>query len=189
MNKGYEKLKEGLKDFEETSEIRFVIEDYNDIFSNFDPRPLPKRGLSENFLVEAKRASISKEAEKVDCIFLVPRKVRDFKGEVKIIERLQKYFKKHFNLLKNEKNKTIKKGTLFIASGIIVMLLATFLLFNFKQESFLTSFFVILLEPAGWFLFWEGLDLVIFDAKGTDVNLKFHKKMAHANIKFISNLD
>lgn len=170
MNKGYEKLKEGLKDFEETSEIRFVIEDYNDIFSNFDPRPLPKRGLSENFLAEAKRASIVKEAEKVDCIFLVPRKVRDFKGEVKIIERLQKYFKKHFNLLKNEKNKTIKKGTLFIASGIIVMLLATFLLFNFKQESFLTSFFVsiffIFLASLLRILIFPLLKIISFFPKG-----------------------
>ena len=81
----------------------------------------------------------------------------------------------------------MKKGTIFTVSGIIIMLIATVLLFKFKQEDFLTSFLLILLEPGGWFLFWEGLDLIIFGSKEKSPNLKFYKRMSVANIKFVSS--
>lgn len=189
MNKASEEFKERLKEIEENSEVRFVINDYNEIFSKFDPRPLLQRGLSEDFLAEAKRASIVKESKKIDCIFLVPRKVRDFKEETKIIDRLQKYFKKHFDIIRKEKKKIIRRGLALTIAGVILMIIATFLFFKFKNESFISSFFTILLEPASWFLFWEGLDLVLFEAKKTNKNLEFHKKMADSNMKFISKLD
>jgi len=171
---------------EETSEVRVAIHTYDDIFSNFDPRPIAQRGFSEDFLFEAKRAAIVKEDKKIDFIFMMPRKNRDLKEETKIERRLREYFRKHLNIINGEKKKIIKRGFSFTAFGVIIMLLATFLLFKFKEESFLTSFLVILLEPAGWFLFWEGLDLVIFESKRANPNLEFHKKMANASIKFMS---
>ena len=48
------------------------------------------------------------------------------------------------------------------------------------------SFLVVFLEPAGWFLFWEGSDLVIFDSKKKKPDLEFYEKMTRANIGFLS---
>jgi hypothetical protein len=182
-------MEEGIAEItnsEETSEIRFAIRTYDDIFSDFDPREISKRGLSEDFISEAKRASAVKEAKKIDFIFLVPKKVRDLKEEKKIEDRLKKYFKKHSDLLQMEKNKTIKHGIYFIILGIILMFIATFLIFKFKNENLITSFLVILFEPAGWFLFWEGLHEVLFDSRKVNPNIEFHKKMANTSIKFVS---
>ncbi len=171
---------------EETSEVRFAINTYNDIFSDFDPRPLAQRGLSEDFLSEAKRAAIVKEAEKIDFIFMIPKKERNLREEGRIESRLREYFRKHLGILQKEKNKVLKQGIIFTIIGIIMMLFATFLFFKFKNATFIASFFTLLLEPASWFLFWEGLDLVIFESRKANSNLQFHEKMAKARIRFSS---
>ena len=169
----------------ENSEVRFAINKYEDIFSNFDPRPVPLKGFSDDFLSEAKRACLVKE-KKIDFIFMIPKEERNLKEEVRIEDRLKKYFGKHLNILEKEKKKTIKTGLSFTIMGVVLMFIATYLFFRFKNESLITSFFTILLEPAGWFLFWEGLDLTIFKSKNIGPDLDFHKKMAGATIKFVS---
>lgn len=174
------------KIIEETAEIRFTLDDYNDIFSDFDPRPMSERGLSEDFLSEAKRACMDKYSEKINFVILVPDKIRKPKDEEIIKERLKKHFKKHHSLLKKKKNSVLKKGIGFWVTGVIIMVIATILLFEFKEKNIITSFFTILLEPAGWFLFWEGMHLVIFETKKTNPTLKFNEKMANASINFTS---
>ena len=171
---------------EETSEIRFVIEEYNDIFSDFDPRQLSQRSLSEDFLSEAKRASIDKNGNKINFVILTPQKERKLKDEIIIKERLKKHFKKHFSILEKERKKIVKIGAAFTISGIILMVTATFLFFRFRNESLIASFLTILLEPASWFLFWEGLSQIIFESKKIDPNLNFYKKMSESDIKFHS---
>ena len=37
-------------------EISFWLDSYDDLFSDFDPRPYAQKGFSEDFLDEAKRA-------------------------------------------------------------------------------------------------------------------------------------
>ena len=171
---------------EDTAEIRFVLDDYEDIFSDFDPRQLSERGLSEDFLSEAKRACLDKYSKKINLTFLVPEKVRKPKDEEIIKERLKKHFKKHHAIFKKKKEGIMKKGVGFAFTGAVLMIIATFLLFNFKEENILASFLTVLLEPASWFLFWEGMNLVIFDSKKTNNNLQFNEMMANATIKFVS---
>ena len=171
---------------EDHSEIRFSIQDYDDIFSDFDPRPVSQRGLSEDFLSEAKKASIVKGRDKVDFIFLVPRSKRDLKKESRIRDRLNKYFKRHLELLGVEKSKLVRQGVFFTVFGTILMLIATFLFFKFQSRNLIASFFTVFLEPASWFLFWEGLGMLVFEVKKVNPNIHFHKKMAKANIQFVS---
>lgn len=177
--------KEEEEDSWESSEVRFAIGKYEDIFSNFDPRPLPQRGFSDDFLSEAKRACLVKE-ENMDFIFMMPKEERNLKEEARIEDRLKKYFRKHLHILEKKKKKTLKTGFSFTIIGITIMFAATYLLFTFKDANFAASFFTILLEPAGWFLFWEGLNLVVFESKKSNEDLDFHRKMANASIKFIS---
>src|SRR3990172_7561348 len=169
----------------ESSEVRFAINEYDDIFSDFDPRPLPLKGFSEDFLEEAKRACIVKE-ENMDFIFMMPKEERDIKKEARIEDRLKGYFRKHLGILEKEKKKTIKNGLSFTAVGIVLMLAATYSFFKFRNESLWASFLTILLEPASWFMFWEGLNLAVFEAKKIGPDLDFHRKMANAKIKFTS---
>ena len=174
------------KEIKETSEIRVSVNNYDDVFSDFDPRPLHERGLSEDFLLEIKKASLVKKSNEINFIILAPKKERDLNKEIKITQRLRSYFKKHFGILEEEKNKMIKEGIWFTISGIILMIIATYLLFKFKNQNLVASFFTILFEPAGWFIFWHGLDYIIFEPKKINPDIDFHEKMTNAKIMFVS---
>ena len=169
----------------EKTEVRFAINKYEDIFSDFDPRPLPQRGFSDDFLSEAKRAALVKE-ENINFIFMVPKGQRDIKKEGKLKERLEKYFNKHYKIIKDKKDAMVKEGSILTIVGIIMMMVATYLLFKYKSDSLWASFVIILFEPAGWFIFWHGLDNVFFEPREIHPDLEFHKKMANAKIKFVS---
>jgi len=66
------------------------------------------------------------------------------------------------------------------------MFLATFILFRYEDKSLLINFLVILLEPGGWFLFWEGLGLIVFKTKERFPDLEFYEKMSKVEILFLS---
>ena len=53
------------KDFN-SSEIPLWLDNYNDLFSDFDPRHYSNRALSQDFLEELKRASRDKQTKTVN---------------------------------------------------------------------------------------------------------------------------
>ena len=166
------------------SEISIIIDDYEDIFSDFDPRPFSHRALSDDFLIEAKRASADKSIEDLELKFLLPAHERRLSQEKIIRRRLREHFIRHFNIQLKEKFKILRKGSSFLVAGIIFMMITTFLLYKFHESSLGLSFLIILLEPAGWFSFWEGLNILFFESKHVNPDLDFYKKMAHVKISF-----
>ena len=167
------------------SEIPLILDTYDDIFSDFDPRPHSQRALSDDFLLEAKRASREKATGGIELQFLMPKAKRNLRDESLIKKRLKEHFKKHYDRLHQEKNKIIKQGAFFVFVGIILMFFATFVLFGYEKTA-LTSFLIIFLEPASWFLFWEGLNLIIFEVKKLKPDLDFYEKMIECEIEFLS---
>lgn len=180
-----ETKKSSIKDLHPLGKISLWLDRYEDIFSDFDPRPFSERALSVDFLDEAKRASREKKGN-ISVNLLIPLYIRDLKKEITIKKRLKEHFKKHYTEVHEEYKKVLRRGFAFVISGIVLMFIATFILFTFKDSSLLTTFLVILLEPGGWFLFWEGLDLIIFESKKKKPSLDFYKKMSRAFIEFDS---
>ena len=165
--------------------VGLVLESYQDLFSDFDPRPFSGRSLSIDFLDEAKRATRD-TPEGFELNLLVPGKLREPKKEVVIRRRLDKHFEKHREEEEKSYRKLILQGITFVFFGIFIMIIAAVILFYYAESSLLTSFLVILLEPAGWFLFWEGLDIIIFESKKGRKERTFYHKMTIADINFRS---
>jgi len=182
---GKEAEKKEMQELIRESNISLRIEGYNDIFSSFDPRPFSQRALSTDFLAEAKRASRDKE-EGTEIILFAPHSIRDFQAEKTIKKRLKQHFRRHEILFFKEYKSIIRRGISFVVSGIILMFFAALALFYSPEKSLLFNFLVILLEPAGWFLFWEGLDLVIFESKKKKPAFRFNQKLAMADVHFKS---
>jgi hypothetical protein len=166
--------------------ISLKMANYNDIFSSFDPRKYSERALSVDFLEEAKRASIDKPSGEIELRILLPDKERDLDAERTIQKRLKSHFEKHARKIEGQHKGVIRNGAIFIASGIFMMFLTAFILFNFPQNDLSIKFLIILFEPAGWFFFWEGLDQVVFESKKTRPDMEFYEKMAKSEIKFLS---
>jgi len=169
----------------EKSEISLWLNNYSDIFSDFDPRPYSERALSDDFLHEIKKASKDKPSGTIELRFLVPSKGRNSKTETMVKERLHKHFKKHNEMLGKEKKSIFKQGWAFVSFGVIFMFAAAYILFYYAQKNLLNEFLIVLLQPGGWFLFWEGLNLLIFEAKKINPELEFYDKMTKSKVEFL----
>ena len=167
------------------SEMIFWLDDYTDFFSDFDPRPYSQRSLSFDFVAELKRASRDK-FDKIKLSLLLPKAKRDSSSELAVRKRLYEHFGRYYERAKKKSRGILKQGIMFCIFGVITMFIATLVYFYFGERSLLTSFLVILLEPAGWFLFWEGLGLAIFERKKERPTLEFYEKMSKCRIYFSS---
>jgi hypothetical protein len=165
--------------------ITLALDDYEDLFSDFDPRPYSERSLSEDFLYELKHAARDKEEWGLALTLLVPPNARDTHHERVILERLRNHFRRHHKLLRAKRKGEIKTGVKMVSLGVAFMFLATYILYAYKQ-TFLTSFIVVLLEPAGWFTLWEGMSLILFHVKEIKPELEFYRKMSGAKTLFVS---
>jgi hypothetical protein len=178
-------IEEEKKKIVQMSQISVGLDGYDDIFSDFDPRPYSQRALSDDFLIEAKKASVDKDFGTIELKFLVPKNKRSLAKEFIIKRRLREHFRRHSFLLEKETKNVITLGSVFTLLGIIVMFITSYILFYHEKKLFL-SFLIVLLEPAGWFLFWEGSHIILFESKEKKPDLEFYRKMSKCEITFLS---
>ena len=162
--------------------ISLVLDSYNDIFSDFDPRDYSEKALSEDFLSECKRAARDKENH-IELRLLIPIKKRNSTHENKIRKRLKDHFHRHFKIEEKEMKKTKSQGIAWFILGAIIITVGAFLS---KYQGFIFNLLVTIAEPAGWFSFWEGLAKVFLIPKEEKLDLEFYKKMSTAKISFFS---
>lgn len=163
--------------------ISLILDSYDDIFSDFDPRPYSQRSLSDDFLSECRRASRDKQESGLELRFFVPKDKRSLSEEMMIRKRLKSHFEKHY-FEKQTGLKSIKKrGFLWVLVGAIALLISTSIE---KYQNFFIDFLFIVSQPAGWFLMWSGLEELFIDPRDKRPELDFYKKMAKAKIVFYS---
>ena len=165
--------------------ISLILDSYDDIFSDFDPRSYSNRALSDDFLLECKKAARSKkEGESgLELRLLMPPDKRNTDDEVRIEKRLKNHFKKHFEEKQREMKRATKNGIVWFIAGISIILAATSLS---DYRGFLFRFLFVLLEPAGWFTTWAGLDKIFIEPRGKRPEFEFYRKMADIQIIFLN---
>lgn len=190
-NKIVEKTVNNITKFEkeellEKAKISLWIDSYDEIFSDFDPREYNKREISSDFISESKRFARENIKGKFDLVILLPGSIRDTKKELIIKKRLREHFLIQQKYFEKKKRGVLMQGLFFVMLGIFFMVAATFIIFKIENPDFFITFLGVVFEPAGWFSFWEGLNLLIFYSKEKDYDLEFNKKMSKANIVFES---
>jgi hypothetical protein len=161
--------------------IPLILDSYEDIFSDFDPRPYSRKALSGDFLSECKKASVEKRG-KIRIRFFLPKNKRDLLEEIKIKKRLKEHFGKHFREKRREIRKIRMHGTFWVIMGSIMMVLSAFLIE--VKATFLLNLLIILTQPAGWFFLWEGLGKILIVPLEKKPDYSFYKKMLSAEISF-----
>ncbi len=178
-------MKEETADVFRMSEISLQLDTYDDIFSDFDPRPYTERALSDDFLQEAKRASRDKPSGNIALHFIMPREKRKIEHEQLIKRRLREHFRKHYVQILEETMSIKKKGVFMAFLGILLIIIASYIS-SLQSASFYMHFLIVLLEPAGWFTAWTGLDEIYYTTKQKQPDLVFYEKMSNADIAFLS---
>ena len=109
--------------------ISLILNDYDDIFSDFDPRAYSERSLSDDFLYECKKAVRDKD-EEFELRLLVPKSKRNVYHEAKIRKRLKDYFQKHAIEKEEEVKKVTRAGIVMAIIGFILMIGSAALVFT-----------------------------------------------------------
>jgi len=167
------------------SEISLWLYHYDDIFSDFDPRPYSQRALSEDFLMESKRMSKEKLSGKLQLTFSVPGKLRDAEKEKTIKRRLRDHFRKHSEISKREASSDLRKGAFVAGLGLAFMFSSAIIRTVFAVGLW-HNLLMVLLEPSGWFMAWYGFDKLIEIFRKNKPEVEFYEKMAQSEIGFIS---
>lgn len=170
------------RDFDSTHEIPLSLEGYDDIFSDFDPRPYKQKALSEDFLKELNRASLDKRNGRIEITLILPKKKRNMKDEHTIKKRLKDHFRKHVIEKVKEISDIKKNGVRWLIIGSLLMILAAII--ETYTKSFFMNLLVIVLTPAGWFAFWMGGEKLVYESKEKKPDCEFYDKMSKSKIIF-----
>ncbi|MFA6489953.1 MAG: hypothetical protein WCT52_04710 [Candidatus Micrarchaeia archaeon] len=168
-------------------EITIQLDTYDDIFSDFDPRPYQERELSEDFIKEIQRRYMEDKRGRFEVHFTVPFSERDAKEEALIKKRLRE----HFAVMVRREDETIKstksRGYIYMLVGAIVLLADVYALFLLEGTSLEYRILSILLVPAGWYGMWTGIEKIIDDPFASIERRAAFDKFEKANYVFISN--
>ncbi len=167
----------------EVKKISMLLDDYDDIFSDFDPRPYSERALSDDFLSESQKMFREKKTGRFELRLLIPKAIRNEKDESLIKRRLKSFFKLKEQDERMKIQKAIRTGIILSIIGFMLMLIAAFL-YSFESERIISKFLVVLFEPAGWFSVWYGLDKIFYTASEKKKSHSFFKRISEADIIF-----
>jgi len=167
-------------------EISIWVDSYDDIFSDFDPRPYSERILSEDFIAELRRVSIEEESEEVSELhLLIPEKSRKEEVEAVIVKRIHAYFRKGGHTLFSRIRRTRGRAVLMAIAGMTMILLASYIS-GIQMDKFYMKILLVLFEPAGWFFVWTGMDDLFLASRKRKRELEFFSKMSKTKVVFSS---
>lgn len=167
-------------------ELEFWLDSYDDIYSDFDSRHYLKRRISEDFLHELRVELKYQTHPARDMVLLLPQDRRVQTSEQIISDSLKDLFSSQFRLHQDKCRKKRNKGILLFLSGILVMLLNSWVSYR-SAESFPAIALRVLLEPAGWFLVWAALDFLFYDFAELKKERDFYKRLSEMHIHFKSS--
>ncbi len=163
--------------------IQISLDEYDDIFSDFDPSPYTKRLLSEDFLKEIQRRYIETDKGEIEIRFTLPSKLRDLKTEGLIKKRLNHYFLMKIRNADDELKKIKTKGIIYFIVGFSLLSVDIFI---YDSQDLITRLLSILLTPAGWYGMYTGLEHVFSHPSELVDKRKFYERFQKAKYLFIS---
>lgn len=168
------------------SSISIWLNSYNDIYSDFDHRSFHERSLSDDFIHEALKIVKETPAGIIKLQLLMPQERRNAETEVIIVKSLHQHFRRIANNNIKDKQNNKLRGIIMTIIGLSLMVLTAYLA-NQEDQFFLLKSLRVMIEPAGWFLLWTGLDLLYNTFYKANPELEFNQRMTHARIEFLSH--
>jgi hypothetical protein len=164
--------------------ISIAIDTYDDIFSDFDPREIDHRELSEDFIIELVRRHRTDPRGKYDVVLVAPKAIRDDSTEKKIISRLTHYF--HAKHIQDVKiiNQIRMRGLIYILIGMIFLIGMVFTTYYQLLGKLIVELAGIVFMPLGWFGVWEGFSLIVDKPFKYEREAELFQRLSKAVFKF-----
>ncbi|MCP4650895.1 MAG: hypothetical protein GY853_12565 [PVC group bacterium] len=173
-----------MKTIEELQEVVIAIDTWDDVFSDFDPRPLSERTLSEDFIIELRQRYRETSRGNFIVTICAPRGLSDKKSERTVAKRLKRHFL-HRALIRKKENIRIRiRGIVFVLCGISFLTFLTLAAYYKLFSELVIDVLSIVVMPLGWFGIWEGFSKLV-DIKPALVQEEmFYLKLSKAQYRF-----
>ncbi len=173
--------KETVSDVLQRADI--ALDDYDDIFSDFDPSPYNKRLLSEDFLYELRRRCLSTGKGEFAVNFTLPRAARSEKTEALIKKRLKEHFRLRVREIEQKAKEKARNGAIRLTVGILLSL-ALFIVPELETVPVLTIYSVLI-----WYSTWSGLENILQASYSFRKRKVSAEKLLKADYAFLSEED
>ncbi len=174
-----------IKDFKA---ITVAIDNLDDIFTDFDPRPVEQRALSEDFLQEIKKFYREGASGQLTINFLAPIKLQKHllknRLDLAIVNHIKQIFKHKVLINKKILRQEQKRGLFFLIFGIIFLLIITLFGYYKTLDNLTFDLLGVVFIPLGWFGIWEGFSKVIDNPIKLQEETKMFEKLAKAHYTF-----
>jgi len=152
-----EHRKKSEQEMQDLSEIGVVVDTWDDIFSDFDPRPLSERTVSGDFVEELKKRYKETQSGDISITIYAPNSLKSEESEKMVTSRLKKYFRHKFLQKKQVVSIIRMRGLIFFIVGICSLSLLTLATYYKSLPELTLQIVGIIFIPLGWFGIWEGL--------------------------------
>jgi len=169
---------------QDLKEIAIVIDTWDDIFSDFDPRPLNQRTVSGDFIDELQKRYRETRRGDLAISIYAPQMLRDPDSEKMVTQRLKKHFRYQFLQRKKALLRTRLRGLIFVCVGISSLSFLTLATYYKFLSELAIQIAGIILMPLGWFGFWEGLSKLIDTSPAFIQKEKLYEKLSKAVYQF-----
>jgi hypothetical protein len=176
-----DKIKQRLDDI---NAISIAIDTYDDIFSDFDPRDLTQRDLSEDFITELTRRHRQDIKGKYDVVIVAPKSIEDPAAEKKIISRINRYFNQRYKRYAKSISELRKRGSIYIILGMALLMVLALLTYYKKLDTLMLEVIGIVFMPLGWFGIWEGFSKIVDLPFRLESDTQVYRKLSKADYKF-----
>jgi hypothetical protein len=165
--------------------LGIVLAEYQDLFSDFDPRPWATADLSRDFIRECYSRIAKLAQDDYELRLLIPRSQQDVKQETTILKRVSQHFADRYVMLMQKTRVAFRFAILWCFVGLTLMFLSAMAYDSFAEYSGMQYHLVsVILDPAGWFLVWSGLDKIYESYKSRN-RVKKARKMTQLSISFL----
>lgn len=165
------------------SEISLWLDSYDDIYSDFDSRHYLKRRISEDLIDELQSSLKYIPGRTENLQLLLPHNQRKMDIEKEIAFSIKEQFNKRLDILKQSARNIYNRGLMLVMLGVLVMAIDSLIAYK-GYSSYLMTVLRIILEPAGWFLIWNGLDFLLYEYRKTKKDIDFFDILSQLNIHF-----
>ncbi len=161
--------------------VQIAIDNYDDLFSDFDIREYKVRYISSDFLNELRMRTNKILSNKgIEICLCLPKEERNDEHEKIIAKRLKGFFQIRHERNLNKKINILLRAIVFEIIGILFLFIALF----FSKYTF--EYFKEFMLIPSWFFVWNGLEKYFDHRKIVYKNISYYSMIRKSQIKFES---
>jgi len=165
-------------------EISIAIDTWDDILSDFDPRPYDVRDLSEDFISEIRKRYRESRTGSFLVTITAPQTLAHPPTEKTIVQRIKKHFRRRALRRQKQIAQIRLRGFIFVGCGILSLSLLTLITYYNLLSKLGVELIGIVLMPLGWFGIWEGFSKIVDTSPAFIDEQELFRKLSTASFRF-----